>query len=319
MSLPTAWDVRAAAGEPHAVIRVRNLQTTLGPGAATDAWGRTGRAQPAVLSAEVVLDAPFAEAAVTDRVAADTVHYGTLSKALLENIAHWGGPSSNGKAGADDGPSVSLMTVLYGIWVNLTGQTITGWTSKPMKLDAPVPINSSVVRSFSVSVLLPKASLAGEGVSMTLTGILAPQAAAKDAEVRIDHARPAPIVSHTLRLHRIRVPTLVGVHPHERTAKQVVIADVALDQYNGYVDVYTQLEAFVVRVCLSSSIVHCPFSFLVLYSLIVPFASSWLTYRSWKSRRSRRSKRWPRTWPGRSYASSGRLGRRPNCPAGTCT
>lgn len=234
MSQPTAWDVQAAAGEPRAVIRVRNLQTTLGPGAAQDAWGRNGRPQPAVLSAEAVLAAPFPEAADTDRVAGDTVHYGTLSKAVLVSVKRWSDEREVPR---------SLLEVLSGLWIDLAGQmVVNGATAIINGPDQPPLLSASVVRSLSVTVLLPKASLVGEGASLTSTGILTGAAEG-----------PAPIASNTLRLHRLRVPTLVGVHPHERTAKQAVVADIALDRFNGLTDVYTQLEAFVVQILETSA------------------------------------------------------------------
>ncbi|ERS95140.1 hypothetical protein HMPREF1624_08350 [Sporothrix schenckii ATCC 58251] len=238
MPQPTAWDVQAAIGEPRAVIRVRGLQATLGPGAGQDAWGRNGRPQPAVLSAEAVLAAPFPEAANTDQVAGDTVHYGTLSKAVLKSLKRWD----------EERPPTGLLHVLDGLWIDLTGRMATG--AKPSSPDAPPSqdpsqnpplLSASVVRSLSVTVLLPKATLVGEGVSLTSAGVLA--RAAKGT---------APIASNTLRLHRLRVPTLVGVHPHERTAKQAVVADIALDRFTEYEDVYTRLEAFVVQILETS-------------------------------------------------------------------
>ncbi|CAK7213895.1 hypothetical protein SBRCBS47491_001961 [Sporothrix bragantina] len=234
----TAWDVQAAAGEPRAVIRVRNLQTTLGAAAGQDAWGRHGRAQPAVLSAEAVLTTPFAEAAVTDSVAGDTVHYGTLSKALLSSIGSWATPKENRPEAS------SLDDVLAGIWLDLTGQIVANGQSTPLAAANEARaalLTAEVVRRLTVTVLLPKASLVGEGASLTTTGLLAPQGAV------------GAIATRTLRLHRLRVPTLVGVHPHERTAKQAVVMDVALDRYDGLQDTYPQLEAFVVKLVEASS------------------------------------------------------------------
>ncbi|CAK7233533.1 hypothetical protein SCUCBS95973_008626 [Sporothrix curviconia] len=243
MPLPTAWDVQAAAGEPRAVIRVRNLQTTLGATAGQDAWGRHGRAQPAVVSAEAVLATPFAEAAVTDSVAGDTVHYGTLSKALLASIAGWAAHSEKRPAAS------SLDDVLAGLWRDLTGQVVAGGqsTAAAGKEAGAALLTAEVVRRLTVTVLLPKASLVGEGASLTTTGLLAPQGTVVGA------AGAVAIAARTLRLHRLRVPTLVGVHPHERTAKQAVVLDVALDRYDGRQDAYPRLEAFVVRLVEASS------------------------------------------------------------------
>ncbi|CAK7565614.1 MAG: hypothetical protein SEPTF4163_003536 [Sporothrix epigloea] len=238
MPYPTAWDVQAATGEPRAVIRVRNLQTTLGATAGQDAWGRHGRAQPAVLFAEAVLIKPFSEAAVTDSVAGDTVHYGTLSKALLSSIGSWSTPKENRPAAS------SLYDVLACLWTDLTGQMVASGLSVPLIATTEakaVPLKADVVRRLTVTVLLPKASLVGEGASLTITGLLSPQATNE------------AIASRTLRLHRLRVPTLVGVHPHERTAKQAVVMDVALDRYDVLQDAYPKLEDFVVKLVEASA------------------------------------------------------------------
>ncbi|CAK7199249.1 hypothetical protein SEUCBS139899_001923 [Sporothrix eucalyptigena] len=232
MTLPTAWDVKVATGEPRAVIRVRNLNATLGETAGQDAWGRNGRVQPALIAAEAVLTAPFTEAAVTDSVANDTVHYGTLSKALLKSIGRWEVTASKETAPG------SLGDVLAGLWLDLTGQVAAG--GQTTGLASKVLLRADVVRQLAVTVLLPKASLVGEGVSLTTTGLLA-----QDGE-----AAPA---SKTLRLHRLHVSTLVGVHPHERTAKQAVVIDVALDRYDDLRDSYAQLESFVVQIVEASS------------------------------------------------------------------
>lgn len=238
MVRPSAWDVQAAIGEPRAVIRVRNLQTTLGPGAAQDAWGRNGRPQPVVISAKAVLAAPFPEAAHTDRVAGDTVHYGSLSKGLLKSFKRW-------DVEQPAAVTIGLNHVLEGLWIDLVNQIVANGTATALEKkddDKTSPLlTADVVRSFSATVLLPKASLVGEGVSLTSTGILAGGSQGL-----------APIACNTLRLHRVRVPTLVGVHPHERTAKQAVVADIALDRFDSLADVYPQLEAFVVQILETS-------------------------------------------------------------------
>ncbi|KAL1890156.1 hypothetical protein Sste5346_008449 [Sporothrix stenoceras] len=243
MPNPTAWDVQAAIGEPRAVIRVRNLQTTLGPKAGQDAWGRNGRPQPAVISAEAVLAAPFPEAADTDRVAGDTVHYGSLGKEILKSMKNWDTVESV-PAGERRTP-ITLGHVMAGLWIDLAGQLDERGTIEFVNLpeEPPTLLTSATVRSLSATIMLPKASLVGEGVSLTSVGIL---------EGKDESPSPKNIASTTLRLHRLRVPTLVGVHPHERTAKQAVVADIALDRYYEESDVYTQLEAFVVQIMATS-------------------------------------------------------------------
>ncbi len=281
MRLPTAWEIRAAAGEPRAVIRVRNLQTTLGALAGSDAWGRTGRPQPALLSAEVMLAAPFSEAVDTDTVAADTVHYGTLSKAMLKSIAHWeqapAGQTANGAEQAT--VPCSLRPVVDKLWADLGGH--------PGDTPSSAVLQPGVARYLSVSVRLPKASLAGDGVSMTMSGILGTPAATTNGEgARRSQYPSVPAV--TLCLHGLRLRTLVGVHPHERTAKQTIVADVTLDGYGGNSDEYAGFEALVVRVCS--------------YSIIDRRAwSKWngllMIRRSSKNPAMQHSRPWPQTLP----------------------
>ena len=238
-----SWSVLAAAGEPRATIRVRNLQATLGAGAAQDAWGRSGRPQPCLMSAEVALASPFPEAAVSDSVAQDTVHYGTLSKAMLKSVGQWQAEAAQPK---------TLGDVVNSLWVDLTGSTVTGEAATPSAGKAVLDV--AATSRLTVAVLLPKASLVGDGVSLTATAVLGAGAAAAAASETGNPTRK-PWVT-TLKLHRLRVPVLVGVHPHERTAKQAVWTDVSLDGYGApsdLVDEYPLLEALVVRELEASS------------------------------------------------------------------
>ncbi|KLU87755.1 hypothetical protein MAPG_06748 [Magnaporthiopsis poae ATCC 64411] len=51
-----------------------------------------------------------------------------------------------------------------------------------------------------------------------------------------------------LRLHGLRVPTLIGVNPNERLAKQFVVTDIEIDKFDYAPDVYTALEALAVKI-----------------------------------------------------------------------
>ncbi|EFX01713.1 serine/threonine-protein kinase psk1 [Grosmannia clavigera kw1407] len=234
-ALANTWGVRMTAGEPVAVVRVRNVQTSL-PATTTaasahDAWARAGRGQPLLVSAEVGLSAPFPEASADDRVADDTVHYGILSKAILRSVEALSGKDASGQDSVD-GPSSSsgLYGVLDAIWTDLTGFRLDGQQSAKETSKKPV-LDMSRVQLLAVSLHLPKASLVGDGVSLTAT------ATPKTSRTAI-----------ALRLHRLRVPTLIGVHPHERQAKQAVVADVIVDRYGEQVDGYATLEALVVKI-----------------------------------------------------------------------
>ena len=94
----------AEAGEPVAVVRVRDLQGQGAVPVGRDAWGRPGRPQPVLLSAEVSFARPFGAASEGDRLGAETVHYGTLSKSLLAGLELCRqGEEAKVKAGVEEG------------------------------------------------------------------------------------------------------------------------------------------------------------------------------------------------------------------------
>ncbi len=221
----TSWAVRCAAGEPTAVVRVRNLQTTTQ--AAQDAWGRNHKTQPLHVSAEVYLSQSFDTAASTDRVSADTVHYGTLSKTILASLEPFSVHTTT---------PVTLRHVLEQIWSNLTGLYIGGTISSKLARDRPL-LDVSKVRFLSVTVFLPKASLLGDGVSLTAAAVFGQEY----------------VFSIALGLQNLRVPTLIGVNSNERLARQVVVANVEIDKFDYAPDDYTGLEAVIVKVLLCDS------------------------------------------------------------------
>lgn len=224
--LQTTWQVQKAAGEPAAIIRVRNLQLTIeGP---HDAWGRQGRPQPMLISAEVSLSQPFGSSSSTDVVAADTVHYGLLSKAILGTIKHY----EETKQIA----SMSLYALLDVIWAHLTGLYLNGVRARS-EVKNPF-LSLGVMSSLTVTVDLPKASLLGSAVSLS-------------AMTRYEEGDDGNYIQGqalALTLKELRVPTLIGVNDNERLAKQVVVANISLEKFRDYKDNYTQLEAVVVEV-----------------------------------------------------------------------
>lgn len=233
MSLRSSWTVRHAAGEPLAVVRVRNLQTTVvGP---QDAWGRGRMQQPLQVTAELHFSRPFGAAAAADNVTSgDTVHYGELSKLILACVDR-----SNQHAELADA-SIDLRVLLEMIWIVLTGRNVDGVDAEP---EAAPLLDRSRLRFISLTVSLPKASLLGEGVSLTASNVYAPFTVG-----------PAALSMYglCLKLHRVRVPVLIGVNPNERQAKQFVVVDVEIDKLDYYPDIYCELEKIVVQVpCIS--------------------------------------------------------------------
>ncbi|KPM35253.1 hypothetical protein AK830_g11320 [Neonectria ditissima] len=230
MAVPiqTSWQLQTAEGEPTAVVRVRNLQSVIqGP---QDAWGRPGRPQPALVSAEVSLAQPFGSSSSADVVAPDTVHYGLLSKAIMATLGRL-------EVQATAGQVASLHGVLSSIWVDLTGVDTLGTPANVAEKGSF--LNLSYVRRLTVSVVLTKASLLGSGVSLSASAVF--QESSMQAR------------GLTLSLQGLRVPTLIGVNENERLAKQIVVANIGIEKYSDSKDDYASLEVAVVGTMTKSS------------------------------------------------------------------
>lgn len=230
----STWKVRTAAGEPFAVVRVRNLQSTVQ--AAQDAWGRDGKPQPLLVSAEISLRDPFGDSSASDKVAGDTVHYGTLSKAVIASLERYQKP-----AGQSEGVN-TLRGVLETIWSSLTGLAVNGTRSNVSSKDDKVVLDVSRIRTMSVTVTLPKASLLGSGASLTAISSFGEDANSSET------GPTGPIIfGISLRLHDLRIPTLIGVNSNERLARQIVAFDIEIDKFDHAPDAYVALEALVVK------------------------------------------------------------------------
>jgi dihydroneopterin aldolase len=247
MAASTSWQVRAQAGEPFAVVRVKNLQYMIEAG--RDAWGRAHKMQPVMISAEVSLRRPFETASSTDLVSADTVHYGLLSKAILSILEEMGRQETRASSGSsarrdqrDEGHS--LFAVFSSIWSELTGLS---WPTGLEKVVETPFLKISRVSYLCVTVMFPKATLLGEGVSLTGSAVFSGEGGTSGSPVRT--------FGRCLRLHRLRVPTLVGINDNERKAKQVVIADVEIDKYPPALDIYPELEALVTTVRITPAMI----------------------------------------------------------------
>jgi dihydroneopterin aldolase len=230
------WAAKSLAGEPVAAVRIRNLQTSIY--AASDAWGRERRAQPTSVSAEISFRQSFNAAAKTDQVGTDTVHYGNFSRAILRSLEAF--------SAAPDTAEIkhpTLRDVVDYVWLNLTGQTVDGASASRGVQDGvgkPVKpfLDLSTVRFLSITVSLPKASLLGQAISLTVSSVFG-----SDSQ----GASTIEGVSSTLCIHDIRVPTLIGVNSHERLSKQVVATTINLDNFLLYDDVYMSLEKLIVK------------------------------------------------------------------------
>lgn len=232
--LLSAFEVRARAGEPFAVVRVQDLQGTLPVG--RDAWGRANKAQPALVSTEVSFARAFGRASAEDRVGAETAHYGTLSKNLLGSLDMFSeAVPEKWRAEVTDGPHAA--DIFEFLWVNLTGRLVDG-SHRPLPLDRLPFLDTARLKSLALTIRLPKASLVGRGVS------LGAAACFKDA----GGGNPVLGFSRSLTLHELHVPTLIGVNANERKAKQMVVADVEIEKLDVGRDIHPELEKLVVEV-----------------------------------------------------------------------
>ncbi|KAL2752274.1 hypothetical protein ACRALDRAFT_2044810 [Sodiomyces alcalophilus JCM 7366] len=225
-TLRTSWEVKAEAGEPLASIQIRELQTYIRAG--VDAWGRRGKEQPILVSADLSLADRFHTAASTDRVGDDTIHYGLLAKAILASLV-----SLETHLGASN---ITLRQALEYLIDDVTYPVSSSTTTVRQR----ILVDPDKLRFASITLTLPKASLLGDGVSLSKFFSFPPTSTAATWGV-------------CLSIHRLRVPTLIGVNDNERERKQVVIADIDVDMLDSDADMYTNLEAIVVKTMEASS------------------------------------------------------------------
>lgn len=270
--LVSSFRVRADAGEPVAVVRVRNLQGAIPVG--RDAWGRSGKLQPVLLSSEISFAQPFSGNAAsssvsasgdTDKLDAGTVHYGTLSKTLLSSLELWGQgkPSAGGAESSGLAASAIVATgaaaevetprtadVFELLWVRMTGRVVDG-SRIALPLDQLPFLDAAKLRSLSLTMSLPKASLLGAGVSLTTTASFRDdfsKGGDKKDDDKSSSKNPLRSYSRALRIQGLHVPTLIGVNSNERKAKQMVVADVEIDRFDVADDIYSDLERTIVEV-----------------------------------------------------------------------
>lgn len=222
--LKSSWQISTAAGEPHSTIKVRNLQAIVQVG--RDAWGRPGKTQPILISATISLREPFEKASAEDSVNnSSTVHYGILSKAILEAVESF--PTQD--------TDHSLRSLLNHILDHLTGKGLDSPESTLGENNQSHVLERTALKSLELKLMLPKASLIGSGVSLRGTVIYAESGLAEAYSLGV-------------KLHELRIPTLIGVNPNERLAKQIVVTNVELDSWSTPSDLYNELEEVVVKV-----------------------------------------------------------------------
>lgn len=226
-AMPNLWQLFKDAPEQHSVIHVRNLQTSLAIG--RDAWGRQGKLQPVLISISVSLKQPFESASSEDAVTESTIHYGTLSKAILEFCGQQEVDAENMRAQGiiRDRP----LSVFSNNLIQHLNMPISG---KPAILHAKVSW-------LQVKITLPKASLQGSGICFS------------DTMAWSDSPTAPPTKVSSLHLRDLQISAIIGVNTVERLAKQVVVANVTLEPWSNEADAYNELEQIVVKVSYSQS------------------------------------------------------------------
>jgi dihydroneopterin aldolase len=251
--LLTPHELLRKTPEPHSQIFVHNLQTTLP--LARDAWGRPSKPQPLLISCALSLRYPFSSTSASDNLTNATIHYGILSKAILEACQEFRELCEDEvmpvpmhiKAlvcylqfyltGCDTLPRIPSYVTLP-TNQNSTSASKSGKEGKPREPLVPC----SMLNALSLEVVLPKASLMGSGISLK-----------GDFVYEERHHGPSAY-SMVLKLHELRVPTIVGVNGNERKAKQVVVCSVEMERWDRMVDAYNELEEIVVKVLFSASL-----------------------------------------------------------------
>jgi dihydroneopterin aldolase len=255
-----AWALQSHGGDPHTVIRVQNLSTQALVGGAV--WGiqegvRRNQLQPILLSARLSLRRPFMSAAESDVVNDTTINYSTLSKEILKIV----GSRRPDIPHSDDFMGLqmnwSLCDLLEWIEIYLTGNLrpgrkppfnrlnsyieggVPGLEEKGSKLYKPPLLDIKNLLEVGFKIFLPKATLLSEGVSLTTSTSYANRKAVQQSSLSFS----------VLKIHNIRIPTLIGVNSKERLAKQMVIVNVEIDPYVCKEnDRYNELEQIIVKV-----------------------------------------------------------------------
>lgn len=258
VSLVTAKDYAGrlqGGGEAHSIVRVQNLSTQALVGGSI--WGvpsddgHRNCFQPVLISSTLSLREPFRSAAKSDSVNSSTVNYSTLSREILKFVASRRPDLPHSK----DFQGLRRDWTLYEL-IDLMHLWLTGYMSRGNRptvslasryLDGGCPclaerrdpaykpplldINSLFELGFTL--FLPKATLLSSGVSLTTSSMYF----------------PSNLLRSALKIHSIRVPTLIGVNTKERLAKQLVVVSVEVDPYICQEeDYYNELEQIIVKV-----------------------------------------------------------------------
>jgi dihydroneopterin aldolase len=241
--------------EAHSIIRVQNLSTQALVGGSiwgvTNDSGHRNTVQPVLISSTLSLREPFRSAAQSDSVNKSTVNYSTLSKEILKVIASRRPDLPHSKDFQGLYMDWSLYDLIEWIQLWLTGCSPSGscpsirlimgflnggcpcLAEKSSPEYRPPLLDSENLLELGFTLYLPKATLLSGGVSLSTSSTCFSKSAHRSV----------------LKIHDIRIPTLIGVNKKERLSKQLVIVNVEVDPYTCKErDFYNELEQIIVKV-----------------------------------------------------------------------
>ncbi|QSZ31254.1 hypothetical protein DSL72_000817 [Monilinia vaccinii-corymbosi] len=230
MTTMSRWELLKAREEPVAVIEIKDLQVEAFIGA--DAWGwdwdvKNCQSQPILVSMSLSLRQPFSTASEKDDLTEDTIHYGRLRSGIIESVSNFNSPQFNPMSPMYFCPGVLILHIAE-------------YFSQVARLTTGKYINWS-----SYKVMLPKSSLFGAGISLTVETLYnAPSLKNKNG---------AWGAACTLRVHDLTVPIIIGMLDKERVRKQNVVANVEIDRYQSIGDLHWDIEQMILRTMEESS------------------------------------------------------------------
>ncbi|KAI9890381.1 MAG: hypothetical protein M1814_004167 [Vezdaea aestivalis] len=169
-----------------------------------DAWGKACL-QPALISVKVFLAQASPDDSLPDSIDKHTVHYGNLSRSLLSITAF---------------TNTLVLPVVQ-----------TPWSLSSLALEVRQKVRKTIETAGNVDILLalgidielPKASSTGSSLKWSVFCDESSYPSREDAE--------SAIRRRLLCLCGIRLPAIIGIHPHERLMKQTVIFDISIRSF----------------------------------------------------------------------------------------
>lgn len=234
------FTMNASTNTPSpARIHLTNVPFTLA--ISHNAWGQPSSAQPVLISCTLDFRTAFAS---HDELGLDTVSYGDLSRGIGGAVETWRESKRQSKRQKE----TSVAALLAHIMTVLCAEDT---------VSNRALVDTRYVERVSLEAVLPRASLVGEAVVLTLCASI---------------ARPleSPRLQRSIQWKKLCVPTLVGLHAHERLRRQKLLTTVTLVEEETLIeteaeagsedasthnddddDGYAEMEDLITRVCPS--------------------------------------------------------------------